>query len=196
MAPRDLILATALAASLAFAQESGIPPRDSSLGYQAHTEASGATIAASVVSLAQAAKLFTGEVARKYIVVEVAVYPAPGHEMNIHLLDFALNREGGKSRPANPEEVAAVWGQPRASLPLRPPAMGAANIANSPPRYGDGPDSQSLAQKLRRFALPMGRISHPLAGYLYFPIPKRQSHEATELEYLPAVGASIHLSFH
>jgi hypothetical protein len=50
--------------------------------------------------------------------------------MKIHLLDFALNRESGKSRPVNPEEVAAVWGQPRAGLPRRPPAMGAANIAS------------------------------------------------------------------
>jgi hypothetical protein len=66
----------------------------------------------------------------------------------------------------------------------------------SPPRYGTGPDSQSLAQKLRRLALPMGRISQPLAGYLYFPIPKRQSHEATGLEYIPVDGASIRLSFH
>jgi hypothetical protein len=77
MALRDLVLATAVAASLAFAQETGLLPRDSGTGYQAHKEADGTTIAASVVPPAQAAKLFTKEVALKYIVVEVAVYRRP-----------------------------------------------------------------------------------------------------------------------
>jgi len=164
-------------------------------------------IAGTVVPAAAVAKLFTKEVSAKYIVVAVTVSPAPGEQLDVHLLDFLVKtRGGGRSRPANPEEVASVWGQGRPSIPLRrqtiesggvaysadnlPPA----HIANSPSVYSQGTDSKALEKRLREHALPMGLTNHSVAGYLYLPIAgPRKSANVAEFAYTPRNGEAISL---
>jgi hypothetical protein len=125
---RGLLVASSVAISLVYADGTGVPPRDSGSQYQAHGETNSAIIAASIVPPKQAAKLLTSDVTKRYIVMEVAVSPKSGHEIEIQSLDFALKRaSGGTSRPANPEEVASVWGQARPELGRRPAASSGRN---------------------------------------------------------------------
>jgi hypothetical protein len=193
---RDLAVVSAVAASLACADGTGVPPQDSGSRYQAHREADEATIAASLIPPREAAKLFTSDVSKRYIVMEVAVYPRSGHEVDIQLLDFQLKREsGGKSRPANPEEVASVWRRGRPALPYRPPTQGAPNEINGPAMYSSGPDARALEEKLQRLALPRGRTNRAVAGYLYFPVPLGRRDHVAELEYFEPRGGAIGMSF-
>jgi hypothetical protein len=56
----------------------------------------------------------------------------------------------------------------------------------SPPRSGKDKDVLSVQTELEGAALPDGRISHPVAGYLYFPAPPKKS--AVELTWYAADG--------
>ena len=215
-----LILAGAFAVLLAYAGESaGVIPQDSSR-YQAHRDTDDTTIAASLLPPDRTGKLFTSDVGKRYIVVEVAVYPKPGHKVDIHLLDFELKSASGeKSRPANPEEVAAIWRQTKPQLPNRVqdvaqggaaygsavnPATGRAEHAWGTyagegmgyplPVYSGGPGANALEAKIRSLALPKGLTDHATAGYLYFPISKRRKGDVHEIEYFQPGGGSISLS--
>jgi hypothetical protein len=113
---------------------------------------------------------------------------------------------GAKSRPANPGEVATVWGQRATQSPRRTQtrneggvAYGRDNsptayIADSPSIYASGPDARTIEQQLRARALPVGLTDHNIAGYLYFPIagPRRKT-EVSEFVYTPRTGESISL---
>jgi len=207
---------------LAFADGSGgVLPRDSVSAYQAHRDTDDVTVAASLLPPNRAAKLFTFDVSKRYIVVEVAVYPKPGHDVDIHLLDFELKRASGeKSLPATPEEVAAVWGQKPPQLPSRAPVMapaqggaqyGSAGNPNTgrpdhvwgtyagegpgyaPPMYGSGPGAHSLEAKVRQSALPQGRTNRAVAGYVFFPVARQRKDDVPEICYLLPGGGSIGL---
>ncbi|MDQ1470836.1 MAG: hypothetical protein QOJ99_2316 [Bryobacterales bacterium] len=188
---RGLLVASSVAISLVYADGTGVPPRDSGSQYQAHGETNSAIIAASIVPPKQAAKLLTSDVTKRYIVMEVAVYPKSGHEIEIQSLDFALKRaSGGTSRPANPEEVASVWGQARPELGRRPPTQGAPYEVFGLSKYNSGPDPRALETKLQRLALPKGRTNRAVAGYVYFPVPVGGTNKVAGLEYsAPRVGA-------
>jgi hypothetical protein len=219
---RYLAVIAAIAVSLAFQDVGGLPPHDSGSSYQAYREADEATIAASMIPPGKAAKLFTSEVSGKYIVVEIAVYPRPGHDVDIRMLDFELkSASGGKSHPANPDEVAAVWAQNRPQLPNRAqvvtqggveygsavnPTTGriergwatsaGSGVGNRSAVYGTGPGAPELGAKLMHFALPKGRTNRAIAGYLYFPVLKRTKNDAPEIDYLQRSGESISLRLH
>ncbi len=89
------------------AGQTGVPPRPSALDYPGHEETRGIAVGAGIVPAAQLAKVFSSSVAKNYIVVEFAVYPAPGESADLDKLDFALN-SGNDARvfPATAEEVA------------------------------------------------------------------------------------------
>ncbi len=95
------LLATAAAA------QTGVPPRPATNEYPAHNGRAGAA----VVPSAQVAKVFSPLIARDYIVVEFAIYPANGQRIDLQSLDFALN-DGADTRayPCNvPEESRVAW---------------------------------------------------------------------------------------
>jgi hypothetical protein len=195
---RDLVVAGAVVASLVLADSSGVLPKNSPSQYQAQAETDDATIAASVIPPDRAAKLFTSDVSRKYIIVELAAYPRPGHEVDIHLLDFELKSlYGSKSHPASPEEVAAVWGQKQPQLPKRFETNGrydrGPGVGNDPPRYGTGPGAHTLKDELSLFALLNSRTSKAVAGYLYFPVSQRRKDDAPEIKYLQPAGGTVTL---
>lgn len=75
MTLRGLLVAGAVAISIVCADSAGVPPRVSASQHQAHAEVDNAVIAASIVPPKQTAKLFTSDVSRIYIVMEVAIYP-------------------------------------------------------------------------------------------------------------------------
>src|SRR5579859_1076168 len=77
------------------AADTGITPRRSPSDYPVHQDASHASIAAARMNSDRAAKLFTPEIARNYVIVEVAVYPRDGATVDVQWFYFAL-RFGGQ----------------------------------------------------------------------------------------------------
>jgi len=86
----------------------GIRPRPDVADYPAHLDSGSATIAAAVLTQDQAKKIFGGDVGRRYMIVEVAVYPKPNCEIDSD--DFFLKSPNGDvARPDKPRDVASVW---------------------------------------------------------------------------------------
>lgn len=86
----------------------GIKPRPDAADYPAHLDAKSATVAAAVLGQDQARKIFGGDVGRRYMIIEVAVYPKPSFEVDP--ADFFLKAANGDMvRPDTPRDVANVW---------------------------------------------------------------------------------------
>jgi hypothetical protein len=87
----------------------GLPPRASSSDYPVRQETKSATIAAVRVTPEQLNKTFPSDLAKKYIVLEVAIYPKEGPAVEVAALDFVLRFGDSESRPETAEEVAWIW---------------------------------------------------------------------------------------
>jgi len=94
--------------ALAFAGD-GRTPRSSSSEYPVHEDTKTATIAAARVSAEQLNKTFPSDFAKKYVVVEVAIYPKDGATVDVAAMDFVLKLADSESRPDTPEEIAGLW---------------------------------------------------------------------------------------
>src|SRR6202051_669340 len=69
----------------------GIRPRGSAADYPAHETAGDLTIAAAVLTPDQARKVFTADLNKAgFVVVEVAVYPRNGKDVDLSSSDFML----------------------------------------------------------------------------------------------------------
>jgi len=86
---------------------SGVPLRPLPSNYPARQSAQTATIAAAIVPSDQTAKMFSPEITRQYIVVEVAVYPESGHTVDVKPLLFTLRIGDRFSNAEQPGDVAA-----------------------------------------------------------------------------------------
>lgn len=88
----------------------GIRPLGNASDYPAHQDETAATIAATVLSQDQTKKVFGADVGRRYLVVEVAVYPKPSFDVDP--FDFRLKGpDGDLVRPEKPRDVADVWNE-------------------------------------------------------------------------------------
>jgi hypothetical protein len=88
----------------------GIRPLGNASDYAAHQDENTVTIAASVLSQDQVKKVFGADVGRRYLVVEVAVYPKPSFEVDPS--EFRLKDPGGDTvRAERPRDVADVWSE-------------------------------------------------------------------------------------
>jgi hypothetical protein len=94
--------------ALAFAGD-GRTPRSSSADYPVHQDTTTATIAAVRVPPEQLNKTFPSDFAKKYVVVEVAIYPKDGATVDVAAMDFVLKLADSESRPDTPEEIAGLW---------------------------------------------------------------------------------------
>ena len=94
--------------ALTFAGD-GRTPRSSSADYPVHRDTATATIAAVRVSAEQLNKTFPSDFAKKYVVVEVAIYPKDGATIDVATMDFVLRLADSESRPDTPEEIAGLW---------------------------------------------------------------------------------------
>jgi hypothetical protein len=105
------IVVICLAAGLLFAKDAGpggIRPRASASEYPAQQSGKDTTIAAAVVPPAQVSKLFATDLNRGgYVVVEVAVYPHPGADVNLLSRDFLL-RAGSDPTTMRPVSASAI----------------------------------------------------------------------------------------
>jgi hypothetical protein len=213
---RQILYSGLLIAALALAGD-GRTPRSSSSDYPVHEDTSTATIAAVRVPPEQLNKNFPTDFSKKYVVVEVAIYPKAG-AVDVVAADFVLRLADGESHPDTAEEVAGLW---RPHTKAHPdvtsngphvttetgvilangtdPAtgrrvntvgtyegVGVSNAPNRPPQYPTGSsnaDADRMEAQLEKWALPEGKATSPVAGYLYFPVSAKRSKGTMELQY-------------
>jgi hypothetical protein len=178
--------------------ETGLRPRADATEYDAYASGAGATIAAAVLTPAQAKRLFGIDLHKLgYTVVELAVFP--DRDVEVAARDFMLRiaADGRTVRAASP---AAIGNRTRPNaktpkIPERVQVYGAQTVGYGtgpynrgvytatsvgvgigdrpapPPPHSPGIDTVDLEAQV----LPDGRTSNPVAGYLYFPVvPKKK----------------------
>ena len=98
----------------------GIRPRGSSADYPAHETAGGMTIGAAVVPSDQVRKVFATDLnGGGYLVIEVAVYPDAGREIDVSAGDFMLRAEPDSEtvRAASGSAIASALQRKNAPRP-------------------------------------------------------------------------------
>jgi hypothetical protein len=128
---------SAVLVSLAVAGESGLQPRPSSSDYPVSKTAKEAAIGALLAPGDQVKKILPDEISRKYVVVEVAIFPQDGSDVDVTSLDFALKFGPDDIRyPSTPHDLAGVWKEKQPSLPSHGPEVhGETGVT-----YGSGND--------------------------------------------------------
>ena len=63
----------------------------------------------------QVKKLFSSDMAKNYVVVEVAIYPQENRTFNVDLIDFELNTGDQFVRTSEPADIGTIW--PSAKAP-------------------------------------------------------------------------------
>jgi hypothetical protein len=106
-AVRQILFSALLISSLTFAGD-GRTPRSSASDYPVQQDTSAATIAAVRVPPEQLNKNFPADFSKKYVVVEVAIYPKAG-AIDVVSADFVLRLADGEAHPDTAEEVAGLW---------------------------------------------------------------------------------------
>lgn len=200
----------AMATTLARGADTGVPPRPASTDYPVNGRADNAVIAAAVIPSQQVAKMFSPDIDKRYVVVEVAIYPENGVPFDVQSADFAL-RVGQRVGRADPAIDVAPWPERRAtpSLPVDVTTeTGVIYQRSSDPVYGhqqsvgtytgvavsapgqnappppDPKDPRIVYDKVRLAALADGPTQAAIAGYLYFPqYEKRRKSDEIELKY-------------
>ena len=199
--------------SLAAGDDIGVPARPSAVDYPVQQAVKSGTIGAAIVPPDQVGKLFSSEIAKKYIVIEVGIYPAPGRSFQVEPPDFLL-RVGDRTSHAELPPVGKPWqGSPpppaaspqvttetgviieRGTDPYGRPVhtvgtYSGVEVATGspapppPPPPTSGPDPYWLDQQLRAKALGRGLTPTPVAGYLYFrQSGKRRKSDTVELQF-------------
>jgi hypothetical protein len=217
-----------MAAGILMARDGhGIRPRPDAADYPAHETGSGLTVAAAAISAEQVKHMFATDLSR-YIVIELAVFPEAGQDVDVFTGDFALKigADADAIRPANPGAVAGVLQrkntpkQGKASdVTIHPGAtigyesgtvydpvtgrsrgggvytgagvgVGVGDPGPTPPRPGSTDrDRVTMEQELEDKALPEGKSSRVVAGYLYFPRPSgKQRNALYEITYYGQSG--------
>ena len=195
MARRAALLLPALAAALT-AQPIGTTPKASAQDYPAHATLDKLSIGAeyTVHSFSRGREMF---IAKDYLVVEVALFPAKGQSLLVNAGNFTLRVNGRKQAlsPQAPEIVANALKYPdpntasgvHPTVGLGPVVLGAPppveRFPGDPTVYHPRPtqaptDSPTgLDQEppvtadtlVVEAALPEGECHQPTSGFLYFP---------------------------
>jgi len=100
------MVASAMFSLAVRAADTGVPPRASANDYPVQRPADAATIAAVILPPDQVSKMFSPEIGKKYIVVEVAIYPESGLPFDVQSSDFALRVGQRVGRADRPIDVA------------------------------------------------------------------------------------------
>ncbi len=211
----------------------GLRPRESSADYTARRKVSGVTVAVAIIPPDQVKKLFATDLnAAGYIVVEVAIYPETGAEIDVSPGDFLL-RVGSNpaivrnasaraiaaalQRKSTPPEIrrksdisvypTATIGYESGTDPYGRRRSGVYAAAGVGVGVGDDPnaaapsrpastdrDRATMEKELADKALPEGKTTQALAGYLYFPRPTaRPGNTAYEITWY-GIDRQVHLT--
>ena len=98
----------------------GIAPRTAPGEYPSQKDAKTVVIGAIRLTPEQLNRSFPVELGRRYVVVEVGLYPKDGPALAVSPMDFVLKTaDGSIVRPSSASEVASIW-KPRDSAPGLP----------------------------------------------------------------------------
>jgi hypothetical protein len=197
--------------------QAGMKPKFEALDYPAHAAANGAAIGARLLTPAQVRSSFSTDLEPGYVVVEVAVYPKDGTQLDLGPGDFTLRIAGTdiSTRPAAPRTVAAIlqkagardrdialypavgvgYGSGRGYDPMYGGRRGGWNTSTgvgvgvgAPRPASTDADRKTMELELGDQQLPEKVITAPVAGYLYFPLENRKTDTAYVLEYRGGAG--------
>ena len=87
----------------------GFPPRAKASDYAAHKAVKSGILAVSRIPARQVEKEFSPEIARQYIVVEVAAYPRDADSFEVDWADFSMKIGDTMVRAEKPRDVATPW---------------------------------------------------------------------------------------
>jgi hypothetical protein len=190
--------------SFAHAGSRGVAPRSSATAYPAHADAAGVDIGARLLSGDDARKALVSDVNTCCLVVEVAFYPQNDKSLSLSPNDFSLQVAGYDSgAKASSGTVVAAMLQKKAinerDVSVAPhgsvgyetggydPVTGSrapgvytesgVSIARDPRGSQTGSserDRNVMETELNEKGLPDGDISTPVAGYLYFKLPRNK----------------------
>ncbi len=110
-----ILFSGAVLSIAAFAGDAGVPPRVSSGDYPVHGSVKGAVIAAAIVPSDQVAKMFSSEIAKQSVVVEVAIYPENAQPFEVASSDFSVKMGRQLAYAERPQDVAP-WRENRGQL--------------------------------------------------------------------------------
>lgn len=203
------IVASTIFSSAIVVADTGVPPRATSADYPVHDRADAATIAAAIIPANQVSKMFSPDIAKQYIVVEVAIYPDGGVPFDVQSSSFALRVGQRVGRADRPIDVAP-W-PARRNPSVRSPVgvttqAGVIYQRSIDPVYGrqqgvgtytgvdveapgrrdppPPPPDPRVYDKVQRSALADGTTQAAIAGYLYFPqYTKRKKSDEIELKF-------------
>jgi len=199
------------------AADKGLPPRAQPSDYQAQQTVQNATynatVAAAAVPARQIQKLFSADVAKYYVVVEVAVYPNTRREFEVDRFNFGLKQGDAVAHVEHPRDIVTPWPD-KASVSDKPvtvttttgvmigkssdPVNGTRTVhgayegvsVTNDPRAADPPatprqkiDPAVLAQRIEEKMLPEGPAQYAVAGYLFFPLIGKRRKGAMELQW-------------
>jgi hypothetical protein len=207
------------AAVLAFAQNtSGIDPRPSVADYPARQANDAVSVGAQFLSPENQHKALGKDWSGSHLIVEVALYPEPAHPLTVAPRDFMLRVGSETIAPVDAEDLAPYRNSnpipPDAASKVHVGTVDTVGVASGPnghktvytdsqvyvatgntPYPAPSPVPQTSDPQLdRRRALedkelPDIKTSRPVAGYLYFPKPKKAGKNATyELDYYGPQG--------
>lgn len=196
-------------------------PRASASKYAAHAQQEGISIGAELLTRKRVAKEFVADVNRCCVVVQVAVFPKNDSALQLSLDDFSLVVEGSDVpvKPQSANVIAAILekktnsnigvttaaGIGYESGTSTDPSSGqrtkvhgvytTASVAvgvgvHAPPTVADR-EREAMAHELGEKGLPEASISVPVAGYLYFSIPKPRKDAQYRLEYSLKSGTLV-----
>jgi hypothetical protein len=179
----------------------GTGARTSADQYHSHAQRDGVSVGAEILTPKRVEKSFASDVNRCCIVVEFALYPKKGETLDLWLNDFELYVAGGDI-PMKPVSASAVagWVQNKNSDGTPVSATVDVEYENPPskvhgsysttdagadvsPNTEAGSTPTNTEEELGAKGLPEGKAAGPVAGYLYFLIPKRDKNAKYQLEY-------------
>jgi hypothetical protein len=188
----------AMLGSAVVAGPKGVVPRASANSYPTHTGNKEIEVGAALLSPQEVRKAFSFDVVGICLVVEVALFPKD-NERKVSIDDFSLHI-GNENvvKPSRATSIAAKLPQqsvstdevtvtPSAEVLVGPRTVhteaevGIEDHRGAPHPVSDK-DRDIAEAELANKGLPEGKVSAPVAGYLYFSIPVRKRRAALRLD--------------
>lgn len=182
----------------------GVPPRAAPGDYQAHAQAGTVTVAAEFMG--HSVPRLEGPLSTEdYVVVETALYGAPGAQIKVSLEDFSLRINGKKTALPSQSYVLVTkslkdpsWVPPEPAEPKSKSSFGTGGQGDNPPPapvHVPFELRRAMALHVRGSSLPVGEHALPEAGLLFFQYRgKTESIRSIELIYTgPAGEATLNL---
>ena len=179
--PLFLLLAGTLAA--------GIPPRNDVRLYRSTASTDNFDLGVTLLPEIVVKQRLSPEIARRYVVLEVALYPRNHSSIEVNHADFSLRNKGtgqvaySERLPDSRQRAGA--GRRRGGGVYSGAGVGAGLGGPQPPVSG----RQVTKADLVDLELPDGPTAYPVAGYLYFPISSKKKDAVYEVVFRGPQGA-------